>query len=89
MPCPTGECEINTFLEQFGSLPEDQLFWTNNPGQQESSSQIRFLLFNSTVDYVANIACETMFLKYLFIYYENKDSIIISFLPIYSSFVCQ
>lgn len=38
----TGECGTeNNFLERCGSLPEDQVFWTDNPGQEESRGQIR------------------------------------------------
>lgn len=39
----TGGCgeEMNSFLERCGGLPEDEVFWTDNPGQQESRGQIR------------------------------------------------
>lgn len=39
----TGECGagMDAFLEWFGGLPEDQVFWTDIPGQEDSRGQIR------------------------------------------------
>lgn len=44
--CLSGECgpEMDDFLERCGGMPEDQVFWTDNPWQQGPPDQIRYFL---------------------------------------------